>query len=86
MKIVHWIILLLLALLGYTAYEGFIVADKVELDEAEIILKANAGQGTLEPQGKHKCGATDKPGCVQFDKQTLGTITFRIQNGKKDET
>jgi hypothetical protein len=84
MKSAYWVILALLVLLGYTGYVGIVAPPNLTLEQPEIILKANAGQGKLEPQNSHKCAAGDKPGCVQFDKNTLGTITFRIQNGPKD--
>jgi len=84
MKATYWIILILLILLGYTGYVGVIAPANLQLDQPEIILKVNQGQLSLEPQNSHKCGAGDKPGCVQFDQKTLGTITFRIQNGPKD--
>lgn len=91
MKVEHWIILLLLVLLGYTGYVvikgtgyvGIIGTGNLALEQPEIILMANPGQGTLEPQNTYKC-ASGKLGCVQFDKDTLGTIKFQIQNGPKD--
>jgi len=86
MKLSHWIILILLILLGYTGYRGIVGPQNLQLDEPEIILKANPGQNALEPQNSHKCGPGNAPGCVQFDKNFLGTITFRIQNGPKDTT
>jgi hypothetical protein len=86
MKVVHWIILVLLALLGYTTYTAFVTTQNVKLDMPEITLKANGTQNTLEPQNSFKCPQNAKKGCIQFDLSTLGPIKFTIQNGKKDET
>ncbi len=86
MKVIHWIILVLLALLGYTSYSAFMTTQNVILDMPEITLKANRGQNKLEPQNSFKCAQNAKKGCIQFDPSTLGPIQFTIQNGKKDET
>jgi len=86
MKRAHWIILVLLILTGYTAYRGIVGFQNLQFDQPEIILKANPGQNSLEPQNSHKCGPGDAPGCVQFDKGNLGTIAFQIQNVPEDTT
>lgn len=86
MKIAHWIILVLLALLGYAGYTAFISTQNLKLDMPEITLMANQGQNTLEPQNSFKCPQNAKKGCIQFEPSTLGAIKFTIQNGKKDET
>lgn len=86
MRVVHWIILVLLASLGYTTYIAVVTTQNVKLETPEITLKANQGQNTLEPQKSIKCPQNAKKGCIQFDPSTLGPIKFSIQNGKKNET
>jgi len=86
MKLSSWIILVLLILLGFNGCRGIFGPQNLQLDQPTITLKANPGQNSLEPQNSHKCGDGHAPGCVQFDKKFLGTITFEIQNGPKDTT
>jgi hypothetical protein len=91
MRTTHWIILVLAVALAYTGYTTFISTKNLTVKTYDINLQAQAptpvDPGSLTPTNSHNCPSNAPAGCVQFDKATVGTITFKVENGgKKDET